>query len=139
MRAAFRRGFGCDGVRAATSHGYDSGQLKDPGWREVLFGDSYTERGEGQAAYDLRKLRGHDLVVKPGRGRRYHVPTHAARTITALLVIRQHVIEPIVAGVRSPRLGRKPAHWTAVDRDYEALRVDMQKLFDDLALTTEAA
>ena len=44
-----------DGVRAATSHGYDSGQLKDPGWREVLFGDSYTERGEGQAAYDLRE------------------------------------------------------------------------------------
>ena len=96
----------------------------------------YTAR---QAAYDLRKLRGHDLVVKPGRGRRYRVPAHAARTITALLVVRQHVIEPIVAGVRSPRRGRKPAHWTAVDRDYETLRVDMQTLFHDLALTTTQA
>jgi hypothetical protein len=103
----------------------------------TITGDgNYTIR---QAAYDLRKLRGHDLVDKPGRGRRYHVPTHAARTITALLVVRQHVLEPIIAGVRSPRLGRKPAHWTAVDRDYETLRVDMQTLFHDLALTTQAA
>jgi len=37
------------------------------------------------------------------------------------------------------RPGRKPAHSTAVNRDYEALRIDMQILFDDLAVTTEAA
>jgi hypothetical protein len=96
----------------------------------------YTIR---QAAYDLRKLRGHELVTKPGRSRRYHVPPQAARTITAMLVLRQQVIAPILAGVRSPRLGRKPAHWTAVDRDYETLRINMHKLFNDLALTTTAA
>ena len=38
----------------------------------------YTVR---QAAYDLRKLRGKQLVVKPGRTRRYQVPGEAARTI----------------------------------------------------------
>ena len=27
-----------------------------------------------QGAYDLRKLRGKQLVIKPGRTRRYHVP-----------------------------------------------------------------
>ena len=96
----------------------------------------YTAR---QAAYDLRKLRGHNLVTKPGRGRRYHVPPQAARTITALLALREHVIAPLIAGVRSPRLGRKPAHWTTVDRDYETIRVDMQTLFHHLALTTQAA
>lgn len=98
--------------------------------------DDYTVR---QAAYDLRKLRGHDLLSKPGRSRRYHVPPQAARTVTALLALRDHVIAPIVAGVRSPRLGRKPACWTVIDRHYEAIRVDMQKLFDDLPLTTNAA
>jgi len=36
-----------------------------------------------QAAYDLRKLRGKQLVNKPGRARRYHVPPLAARTIAA--------------------------------------------------------
>jgi hypothetical protein len=69
----------------------------------------YTIR---QAAYDLRKLRGKDLVVKPGRSRRYQVPTPATRTITALLALRDHVIAPILAGIRSPRRGRKPTHWT---------------------------
>ncbi len=96
----------------------------------------YTIR---QAAYDLRKLRGKDLVVKPGRSRRYQVPPPAARTIAALLVLRDQVIGPILAGVRSPRLGRKPAHWTAIDRDYETLRIGMQALFADLGITTSAA
>jgi len=85
----------------------------------------YTIR---QAAYDLCKLRGHGLLVKPDRSRRYQVPPPAppaARTIAALLTLRDQVIGPILAGVRSPRLGRKPAHWTAVDRDYETLRIGM--------------
>jgi len=96
----------------------------------------YTVR---QAAYDLRKLRGKDLLVKPGRSRRYQVPPPAARTIAALLTLRDQVIGPILAGVRSPRPGRKPAHWTAIDRDYETLRVGMQTLFADLGITSSAA
>jgi hypothetical protein len=96
----------------------------------------YTIR---QAAYDLRKLRGKHLVDKPGRTRRYHVPDLAARTIAALLALRDQVIAPILTGVRSPRNGRKPAHWTAVDRDYETLRIGMQTLFGHLGITTAAA
>jgi len=91
----------------------------------------YTIR---QAAYDLRKLRGKDLIAKPGRSRRYQTPPQAARTIAALLALREQVIAPILAGVRSPRLGRKPAHWTAIDRDYETLRVNMQALFHHLGI-----
>jgi hypothetical protein len=91
----------------------------------------YTTR---QAAYDLRKLRGKHLVVKPGRSHRYQVPPPAARTIAGLLALRDQVIGPILAGVRSPRLGRKPAHWTAIDRDYETLRIGMQTLFADLGI-----
>ncbi|WP_239342099.1 hypothetical protein [Frankia sp. CiP3] len=93
----------------------------------------YTTR---QAAYDLRKLRGKDLVVKPGRSRRYQLPPEAARTLAALLTLREQVISPILAGVRSPRPGRKPAHWTRIDRDYETLRIDMQTLFHDLGIAT---
>jgi hypothetical protein len=96
----------------------------------------YTSR---QAAYDLRKLRGKDLVIKPSRSRRYHVPPHAARTIAALTALREHIIGPILAGVRSPRRGRKPATWTRVDRDYETLRTQMQTLFHDLGISTTGA
>ncbi|MGB9306277.1 MAG: hypothetical protein WCB92_22125 [Mycobacterium sp.] len=92
-----------------------------------------------QAAYDLRKLRGKQLVDKPSRSRRYHVPPLAARTIAALLTLRDQVIAPILAGVHSPKMGRKPAHWTRVDRDYERIRIDMQTLFTDLAIETPLA
>jgi len=41
---------------------------------------------------------------------------------------------PILAGVRSPRIGRRPKTWTAADRHYEQLRIDMQPLFEQLGL-----
>lgn len=105
--------------------------------RAITGGDDtdYTIR---QAAYDLRKLRAKHLIVKPGDSRRYHVPPEAARTIAALVVLRDQVIGPILAGVRSPRQGRKPAHWTRLDRDYETIRVHMETLFTDLGITTTA-
>ena len=95
--------------------------------------DDYTIR---QAAYDLRKFRGKRLIVKPERSRRYQVPPQAARTIAAVTVLREQVIAPILAGVRSPRHGRKPAAWTSIDRDYEVIRIDMQTLFHDLGIAT---
>jgi hypothetical protein len=104
--------------------------------RQITGHDGYTTR---QAAYDLRKLRGKQLVDKPGRTRRYHVPPAAARTISALLTLRDHVIAPILAGIRSPRMGRKPKIWTAADRDYETLRIGMQTLFRHLGIETQPA
>jgi hypothetical protein len=68
--------------------------------------------------------------------RRYQVPPLAARTIAALLTLRDQVIAPILAGIRSPRMGRKPNAWNNIDRNYEQIRINMQTLFDDLALTT---
>ncbi len=104
--------------------------------RHLIRHDGYTTR---QASYDLRKLRGKGLTGKPGRTRRYHVPPQAARTIAALLALRDHVIAPILAGVRSPRTGRKPKTWTTVDRDYETLRTGMQTLFRHVGIDTLTA
>ena len=39
-------------------------------------------------------------------------PSDAARTITALLTLRDKVIAPLIAGIRTPRRGRPPKHWT---------------------------
>jgi hypothetical protein len=91
----------------------------------------YTPR---QAAYDLKKLRGKGLITKLGRARRYHVRPPAMRAIAALFILRDHVVAPILAGVRSPRLGRKPSTWTSVDRHYEQLRIRMQPLFHELGI-----
>ncbi len=104
--------------------------------RQITGQDGYTAR---QAGYDLRKLRGKQLISKPGRTRRYHVPADSARVIAALLALRDHVIAPILAGVRSPRMGRKPKTWTANDRYYENLRVGMQTLFRHIGIDTLTA
>jgi DNA-binding transcriptional ArsR family regulator len=120
---------------AAASGGFTVSDLTDK--VHAMTGTTdYTVR---RAAYDLRKLRGKHLVTKPGRVRRYQLTPQAAGTIAALLTLREQVIGPILAGVHSPRRGRKPATWTPVDRDYEILRIDMQRLFDDLGITTQAA
>ena len=63
----------------------------------------------------------------------------AARTIAALLTLRDQVIAPILAGVRSPRPGRTPAAWTDIGRAYERTRPEMHTLLDHLGLTTAAA
>ena len=91
-----------------------------------------TDYSTRQGAYDLRKLRGKQLITKPRRTRPYQIPGPPARTIATLLTLRDEVIAPILAGVRSPRRGRPPVTWTRIDRDYQALRIDMQTLFHDL-------
>jgi hypothetical protein len=91
-----------------------------------------------QGAYDLRKLRGKQLVHKPGRTRRCHVPELTARTITALLTLRDKVIGPLIAGIRTPRQDRPPKNWTTIDRDYETLRREMQTLLNHLDIATKA-
>jgi hypothetical protein len=102
---------------ATTAGGFTVGQLTAK--VHAMTGNTgYTLR---QAAYDLRKIRGKRLIEKLGRSHRYHLPAEAARTITALLTLRDQVIAPILAGVRSPRMGRKPKTWTAIDRHYEQI------------------
>jgi hypothetical protein len=103
-----------------------------------LTGVAETDYTLRQAAYDLRRLRGKQIVVKPDRTRRYHVPGDAARTVAALLTLREHVIAPILAGVRRPGPGRPPRTHTRIDRDYEHLRAGMRTLFTDLAINTAA-
>src|SRR5664279_2169728 len=95
----------------------------------------YTVR---QAAYDLRKLRGKQLVTKTGRTHRYHVPGQAARTIAGLLTLRDQVIGPILAGIRRPGPGRPPKTRTRIARDYEHLRDGMRTLLHDLAIDAAA-
>jgi hypothetical protein len=63
----------------------------------------------------------------------------ARREMHPAQALRDHVIAPILAGIRSPRMGRKPTHWTRIDRDYEALRINMHALFHDLGITTGTA
>ena len=54
----------------------------------------------------MKKLRAKQLVQKPALSRRYQVQTTGLRTITALVVLREHVLKPLLAS------GAQPAHGT---------------------------
>jgi hypothetical protein len=100
----------------------------------AMTGQAHATCNTRQAAYDLRKLRGKQLVSKPARTRRYYLPAQAARTISALLTLRDHVIAPLLAGVRIRRHDHVPARLTPIDQDYEHLRTDMATLFSHLGI-----
>jgi hypothetical protein len=67
-----------------------------------------------RAAYDIRKLRGKELVSRVANSRRYCISPQAIRTIG------------------KPKMGRKPKNWSPIDEHYEAVRQDMFTLSDDL-------
>ena len=92
---------------------------------------AYTRR---QAAYDLKKLRAKRLITKLGRSRRYTVEPRALRAIAALLILRDQVVIPLLAGVRSPRIGHRPKILTPTDQHYEMLRMRMRLLLDDVGI-----
>jgi hypothetical protein len=100
----------------------------------AMTGQTHATYNTRQAAYDLRKLRAKQLVAKPARTRRYYLPGPAARTISALLTLRDHVIAPILAGVKIRRHDHVPARLTPIDQDYEHLRTDMATLFRHLGI-----
>ena len=104
----------------------------------AMTGQTDADYSIRQAAYDLRKLRAKNLVQKPGSTRRYQVPPHALRTITALSTLRDQVLAPLLAAVSTPRLVTKANTWTDVEHDYETLRANMQTLFDDLGIAAAA-
>src|SRR4029077_10748693 len=61
-----------------------------------------------KAAYDLRKLRGKALVQRIAKTRRYRVRRPGIRTLAALLILREKVLKPVLAGVCRPKRGRPP-------------------------------
>jgi hypothetical protein len=94
---------------ACSPDGFTAGQLADQVRSSgALLDSTYDAR---RAAYDLKKLRGKELVSKVLHSRRYCLPAASIRTIAALVILRERVLRPILAGVGKPKMGRKPKNW----------------------------
>lgn len=86
-----------------------------------------------QAAYDLAKLRGKNLVKRKEKSRRYVSQPSGVRTMCAYLVLREKVLKPLLAGVVRP-IGRPPKVISAMDQHYIKLREEMNRAFETLGL-----
>lgn len=78
-----------------------------------------------QAAYDLRKLRGKSLVRRLPHTRRYRIRRPGIRTLSGLLILREKVIKPVLAGLCS-KPGRPPKNSHPIDLRYRVLQREMR-------------
>jgi hypothetical protein len=91
----------------------------------------YTQR---HAAYDLAKLRGKHLIERIARSRRYRVCLPAVRTLVGLLILREKVIKPVLAGARGTHQGRPANTIHPLDQHYLNLQREMRHTFETLKL-----
>jgi hypothetical protein len=90
--------------------------------------------GSRQAAYDLKKLRGKQWIQRKGNSRRYETVAEGLRSMTALIVLRDDVIKPLLAAQGRLKPGRRPTRTAPIDAHYATLRSQMRKLFLELGI-----
>jgi hypothetical protein len=93
-----------------------------------------TPYGPRHAAYDLKKLRGKHIVCRVGHTRRYTSLASGLRAITALVVLRNKAIKPLLAAARPLHLTRGGLNPKPIDAHYHALRFAMQGIFHELGI-----
>jgi hypothetical protein len=86
------------------------------------------------AAYDLRKLRGKNIIQKINKSRSYKATPHGLKAISALLIIREKVIKPVLEGVCKPKRGKKIKVQNNIDLLYNKICFDMNDLFKTMGI-----
>src|SRR3989449_3777752 len=95
---------------------------------------SPSQYGPRHAAYDLKKLRGKDIVRRIGHTRRYEPLPTGLRAMTALLVLRDKAIKPLLAAAQARHPARGAHNAKPIDTHYQAIRVAMKGVFHELGL-----
>jgi hypothetical protein len=95
---------------------------------------SPSQYGPRHAAYDLKKLRGKQILRRIGHTRRYEPLPTGLRAMTALLVLRNKAIKPLLAAAQPLRPTRGAHNPKPIDAHYDAIRVALQGVFHELGL-----
>jgi hypothetical protein len=99
-----------------------------------LGGPAASNYGRHQASYDLKKFRGKQVVQRLPRKQRYQPLPQGLKVLAALLVLRDKVIQPLLAAALQTRPTHGAQNPTRLDHHYETLRVGMQGLFHELGI-----
>src|ERR1700751_1829377 len=93
-----------------------------------------AQYGPTRAAYDLKKFRGQQIVQRIGATRRYEAGPAGLKAITALVVLRDKAIKPLLAAAQALRPRRGAHNPTLLDAHYDALRAAMRGVFHELGI-----
>src|SRR6201993_1870774 len=86
------------------------------------------------AAYDLKKLRGKHIVQRIGRTCRYQTLPTGLRAMTALIVLRNKAIKPLLAAAQPLHPARGSHNSKPIDAHYHTLQLAMQGVFHELGI-----
>jgi hypothetical protein len=101
----------------------------------ALSKQSPCQYGPRHAGYDLKKLRGKHIVRRIGHTRRYEPLPTGLRAMTALLVLRNKAIKPLLLAAAQPLHPARGAHNPKpIDAHYHAIEVAMKGIFHELGL-----
>jgi hypothetical protein len=116
---------------STSPEGFTASQLA----RQVcsMNGRPVAEYGARRAAYDLKKLRGKNMVRKIGKSRRYEPVPEGLRALTALL-LREIVIRPLLAASGQPAPPPTILNPTTIDKHYQQLRANMPGLLREVGV-----
>ena len=117
---------------AASPTGFTASQLAER--VRSLSQQTPAEYHARQAAYDVKKLRAKQFVRRIPKRQRYEATPAGLKAMTALIVLREKVIKPLLAAAQAQRKPRKPRNPTPLDVHYESLRVAMRGVFQELGV-----
>ena len=103
-------------------------------WVRALGNGHHAQYGPRHAAYDRKKLRGKHIVCRIGQTRRYEPLASGLRALTALLVLRNKAIKPLLAAARPLHPARGGHNPKPIDAHYHTLQLAMQGVFHELGI-----
>jgi hypothetical protein len=103
----------------------------------ALGNDRHPQCGPRHAAYDLKKLRGKHIVCRVGRTRRYQPLARGLRAMTALVVLRNKAVKPLLAAAQPLHPTRGAHNPKPIDAHYAALQLAMRGIFRELGIAAE--
>ena len=117
---------------APASSGFTASQLAQQ--VRVLSQQSELDYGPRRAAYDLKKLRGKQLISRIGNTAKYQPLAAGLRTLAALLLLREKAIKPLLAAAQSLRPIQGPQNPKPLDSYYQAIYAGMHGVFRELGI-----
>jgi hypothetical protein len=117
---------------SASPNGFTAGEVATK--VRDLGGLPETAYGTRQAAYDIKKLRGKQILRKRTRSRRYQAIPEGLRAMAALVLLRDKVIKPLLASHCDLRRRPKLNNPTPIDERYNALQHGMRDLLTELGM-----
>jgi hypothetical protein len=100
-------------------------QTPSPIKEAMMFEHIITRYTARQAAYDMNKLLGKSIVIPiKKQGTIARVPM-GVRVLAGLLILREKVIKPILAGISKTTVGRPPKNVRPIDTTYESICNEM--------------